>query len=301
MTYALTFVADLGAANTGLTIRAQLYDSDGTPNGAELAASMIEVDAVNAPGVYAYRHLTVPDDHDGIFAIYNNADKTQRVAFAINPVEVEISALADAVWDELATDHTSVGKAGEQLWTDVDAILADTNELQVDDVPGLIAALNDITAAAVWASASRTLTQGAASVTAAVSGDTITVYRGTTWSIALTGLGDISAYDTVYFSVKHKVDDSDDNAWLRVKDAASGLLRFMKAAPAAATNGTITIDDAVAGDITITINEAETAGVTVRDDLYYDIKGVDNDGQVDLLSFGDKAFNISGDITRAIT
>jgi hypothetical protein len=54
---------------------------------------------------------------------------------------VTAAAIADAVWDELATGHTDAGKAGAQLWTDVDAILADTNELQTDDVPGLIAAL----------------------------------------------------------------------------------------------------------------------------------------------------------------
>jgi hypothetical protein len=83
------------------------------------------------------------------------------------------ATIADAVWDEAATGHTEAGKAGEQLWTDVDAILADTNELQTDwvnggrldliidailadtnelqtdDVPGLIAALNDLSAAAV--------------------------------------------------------------------------------------------------------------------------------------------------------
>lgn len=59
------------------------------------------------------------------------------------------ATVADAVWDELSTGHISAGKAGEQLWTDVDAILADTNELQTDDVPGLIAALNDPAAAAV--------------------------------------------------------------------------------------------------------------------------------------------------------
>lgn len=51
------------------------------------------------------------------------------------------ATIADAVWDELATGHTDAGKAGQQLWTDVDAILADTNELQSDDVPTLIAAL----------------------------------------------------------------------------------------------------------------------------------------------------------------
>jgi len=33
---------------------------------------------------------------------------------------------ADAVWDEVVTGHDGAGKAGQQLWTDVDAVLADT-------------------------------------------------------------------------------------------------------------------------------------------------------------------------------
>lgn len=36
---------------------------------------------------------------------------------------------ADAVWDELVTGHDGAGKAGQQLWTDVDAILVDTAEI----------------------------------------------------------------------------------------------------------------------------------------------------------------------------
>lgn len=51
------------------------------------------------------------------------------------------ASIADAVWNEAATGHTDAGKAGQQLWTDIDAILADTDELQTDDVPTLIAAL----------------------------------------------------------------------------------------------------------------------------------------------------------------
>ena len=39
------------------------------------------------------------------------------------------ASIADAVWDEAATGHTDAGKAGEQLWTDVDAILVDTAEI----------------------------------------------------------------------------------------------------------------------------------------------------------------------------
>jgi len=39
------------------------------------------------------------------------------------------ASIADAVWDEAATGHIDAGKAGEQLWTDVDAILVDTAEI----------------------------------------------------------------------------------------------------------------------------------------------------------------------------
>lgn len=96
MTYSLTFGADMGPANTGLTLRAQLYDSDGTPNGAEITTGFVEVDSTNLPGYYEYV-ATIPDDHTGAFGIYNNADKTQRVGFSVNPVEVELVAIGDAL------------------------------------------------------------------------------------------------------------------------------------------------------------------------------------------------------------
>lgn len=57
-------------------------------------------------------------------------------------------AIADSVWDELQSAHTTAGSFGE-IATEIASILADTNELQTDDVPGLIAALNNISAADV--------------------------------------------------------------------------------------------------------------------------------------------------------
>jgi len=44
---------------------------------------------------------------------------------------VSAADIADAVWDEAATGHTDAGKAGAQLWTDIDAILVDTTEIGV--------------------------------------------------------------------------------------------------------------------------------------------------------------------------
>ena len=36
------------------------------------------------------------------------------------------ATIADSVWDEAATGHTDAGKAGAQIWTDIDDILTDT-------------------------------------------------------------------------------------------------------------------------------------------------------------------------------
>jgi hypothetical protein len=51
----------------------------------------------------------------------------------------------NAIWDEALTGHVTADSAAVHLKD----IIADTNELQVDDVPGLIAALNDLSAAEV--------------------------------------------------------------------------------------------------------------------------------------------------------
>ncbi len=54
-------------------------------------------------------------------------------------------SVADEVWDADTSNYLTTGTTGKAL----SDMLADTNELQGDDVPGLIAALNDPTAAAI--------------------------------------------------------------------------------------------------------------------------------------------------------
>lgn len=53
--------------------------------------------------------------------------------------------VVDAVWDEALSGHVTAGTSGKAV-ADIEA---DTNELQTDNVPGLIAALNDPTAQAI--------------------------------------------------------------------------------------------------------------------------------------------------------
>ena len=52
------------------------------------------------------------------------------VGYVTSPVTA--AEMADAVWDELSTGHTDAGKAGEQLWTDIDAILVDTDAIKAN-------------------------------------------------------------------------------------------------------------------------------------------------------------------------
>lgn len=260
------------------------------------------------------------DDVPGLIAALNDLAQSDILSdgtpFAGANIDAAISSRQPSGNVDLNADQSGVtiGTVNALAAAAITAAVVDTDVFDADALAtdavneirdAITAAINDLTAAEVWAYATRTLTQSAASVMAAVVGEKITVYRGTTWSVSLTGLGSLSNYDTIFLSVKEAEHDSDDDAILRVYNDASGLQRFNKAAPAAAGNGSITIDDAANGDITITVDEAETDGAPIKSDLYYDIKGIDNDGNVDLISVSDvdndKGWNIEADITRAIT
>lgn len=75
----------------------------------------------------------------------NTTDSLEAIAAASGGSAPTAGEIADAVWDEATSGHTTAGTFGKAAAD----ILADTDELQTDDVPGLIAALNDISAADV--------------------------------------------------------------------------------------------------------------------------------------------------------
>ena len=58
-----------------------------------------------------------------------NGDTVKIIAVAPGSTPPTAAAIADAVWDEASSGHTDAGKAGEQLWTDVDAVKAKTDNL----------------------------------------------------------------------------------------------------------------------------------------------------------------------------
>jgi len=152
-----------------------------------------------------------------------------------------------------------------------------------------------------WTYTSRTLTQSAASVAAAVEGDIINIQRGDTLSAALTDIGALTGYVSLDFTVKASKTDADTAAILLIRLNATGtddgLLYLNGAAAATAANGSITIDDAASGDITIALAAAETDDLVPASNLYYDIQMITATA-VTTLSEG--RCNISGDVRRAI-
>lgn len=150
-------------------------------------------------------------------------------------------------------------------------------------------------AAAVWAYATRTLTQGAASVTAAVTGSSVTVYRGTRWNIPLTGQPVNTGYTAILFSVKRRESDADSAAIFQVR-TSTGLTAFAGAPTVTAGQAAITVNSSTA--ITITCEAATTVYATPGT-YSYGIKYLDASGDPSQASDGG-VFTITGDMPRAI-
>lgn len=154
----------------------------------------------------------------------------------------------------------------------------------------------------VWSESSRTLTQSGSSVASAVAGSTITIQRGDTLSASLTDIGSLSGYVTIDFTVKEDVGDIDTASIILIRLNASGsgdgLLYLNGAAAATAGNGSITIDDAATGDITITLAAAETDDLVPMANLVYDVQMI-TDSAVSTLSEG--RCSVVADVRRAVS
>jgi len=119
-----------------LPTNAELATSQGTADDATLAAiatlqAFVDTEVAAIQTVTDKLDDTLEDD-GGTYRFTTNALE-QAPTGGSAPTA---AAIADAVWDEDTTGHTTAGTFGEQLKTDVDAILADTAELQTDWVDG---------------------------------------------------------------------------------------------------------------------------------------------------------------------
>jgi len=142
---------------------------------------------------------------------------------------------------------------------------------------------------------SATLTTAGATLAAALSGSDMSIRRGDSLSVAITGLGSLVGRAKLWFTVKEGYPDADTASIVQIEETA-GLLYLNGVASTVPVNGSITVDDAVAGDITIALDEVETAKLR-PDSLGYDVQ-VLNAGDVTTLTVGDAT--VVADLTRAV-
>ena len=130
-----------------------------------------------------------------------------------------------------------------------------------------------------------------------VAGSTITVLRGDTLHASLTGLGSLANVSKVWFTVKSDEADPDSASVIQI-EKTDGLLYINGAAATVAANGTLTIDDATAGDITVDLAALEMAKLSPRK-YHYDVQVLRTTG-IEVSTLTSDTFIISADTTRAV-
>ena len=202
--------------------------------------------------------------------------------------------------------------AGDE-WQDL-FIAIKTEEAQEETIPTAAAIATAVWAAGtrtltsfgtlvgdIWSYVTRTLTQSGAQVAATVSGSTISLKSYTTWTINLTGLGDVSDRTKLYFTAKRDLDrDVDSEAVLQVlasnpaNEDADGLL-YIDGAAGDSTKASITVTDEVTGAITVTVDELVT-GIPART-VKYDVKKITTTTAVTLI---EGTFRVGAPSTRTL-
>lgn len=86
--------------------------------------------------------------------------------------------------------------------------------------------------------------------------------QGDTLRATITDLGDLNGISDLFFTVKRNLADTDASALIKIS-LNSGLEFFNGSVPLDSSDGSITIDDADAGDITIYLSEERSAEISI--------------------------------------
>lgn len=180
---------------------------------------------------------------------------------------------------------------------EIAALLTDQTALAIDADGKVSVSDTLLTATDVWSAATRTLTQTAAQLAAVLTGSAIVIQRGDSFSLSLTGLGSLANLSKLWFTAKQDRSDADASAIIQIEKTA-GLVYLNAAGASTPAHGTITVNDATSGNITVMLDKAETASLAeITGD--YDVQMLRNDGTVLTLTEG--AFLVTSDITRAVS
>lgn len=225
----------------GLTLTAELF----TPGADTVVASVALTERTNDKGCYTG---TISGITGGLYRIRVKSGTTTIARGLLRH-----------------TDATGVERPD-----DVDGILSATHGTGQWDAVG--SGGGGSTAADIWAYATRTLTQSAAQVAAAVSGSTVTLMRGDTISFSLTGLGSLAGRSKLWVTGKVSPNDKDAAAQFQIEETG-GLLYIGGDVPGSASeDASLVVDDENAGDITITISAAASSRMKPLANGSYDVQ-----------------------------
>lgn len=245
---------------------------------------------------------TVDDNLKNIWAAAASAnyfaeDAAEWGRVIANPTTGELFAARDAILaaidDKPVTPVTDTSELATKLDLDVLAKAANLDELLAmlttvandtgTAVPQLIASLP----AKVWSYPFRTLTVSAIRPQTLLEGDQFSIYKDTSILIPITALGDISAYDNLWFTAKKEMDlqDGDEKAIIHI-DLLTGLLYINQEVADNALGG-IRVDDSEAGNIDIWLSKNASALLPLfsKETLRWEVKGISGDN-VDILLQG---------------
>lgn len=124
----------------------------------------------------------------------------------------------------------------------------------------------------------------------------VSAQAGDTVSFQLTNLGDLSSARKIYLTVKQRKTDTDANSILQVEQSEG--LRVIMAQAGTAANASLTVLDAVAGNIHVRLEAPESVKIP-QATYYFDVKIVETDDEVYTLTQGEITFYY--DITKAVT
>lgn len=146
------------------------------------------------------------------------------------------------------------------------------------------------------------LPSSAAAASASASAGEILILRGDSMDQDVTSLGDISTRTELWFTVKQQLDDTDAQAIILISEG-TGLEVLngedtIVGPPIRSGEGSITVTDAVAGDITIWMNPTATDELTPNSRLHYDIQWTDGT-EVYTEALG--RARVRADVTRTVT
>lgn len=257
-------------------------------------------------GLYSYTLGSVEVDANAhYYAVFKTADAT------VDQKHIPAMWIVGRAWvNRVDDDVTSRASAATALstaeWTNARALLIDNLanlDASISAVLTAIAGIAAAGAAAVWGYASRTLTITAAALAAIVSGTILSLPRGDTVTISLTGLGalDTTDFDTLRFSLKRSDNDTDLQALVGVLLTSGGapgdgLQRLNGNAPGAGYTASLTVTDIVTGTVDVLLS-ATVMAVLSGEDLYYDLQKIKT-GVVTTLTYGRSDIGTDSDITR---